>query len=85
VLFPKRGITTEHLNDDDLGRTLDAIAAYGPTELFNEIVADCLLASGYGTHCLRIDTTAFSVSGEYDIDFDSRDITITYGYPKDGR
>ncbi|MDK2974029.1 MAG: hypothetical protein PWP08_400 [Methanofollis sp.] len=33
------GITSEHLNDDVLGRTLDAVAAYGPTELFNEAVA----------------------------------------------
>ncbi|WP_243668667.1 IS1634 family transposase [Methanoculleus chikugoensis] len=79
------GITTEHLNDDVLGRTLDAIAAYGPTELFNAIVAECLLASDYGTHCLHVDTTTFSVSGEYDADFDSRDMTITYGHPKDGR
>ncbi len=79
------GVTTDHLNDDVLGRTLDAIAAYGPTELFNKIVAECLLASDYGTHCLHVDTTAFSVSGEYYANFDSRDMTITYGHPKDGR
>ncbi len=79
------GITIEHLNDDVLGRTLDAIAEYGPTELFNAIVSECLLSSDYGTHCLHVDTTAFSVSGEYDADFDSRDMTITYGHPKDGR
>ena len=79
------GVAPEHLNDDVLGRTLDAIAAYGSTELFNKIVAECLLASDYGTHCLHVDTTAFSVSGEYDVDFDARDITITYGHPKDGR
>jgi len=79
------GVMIDHLNDDVLGRTLDAIAAYGPTELFNEIVAECLLASDYGTHCLHVDTTTFSVSGEYDADFDARDMTITYGYPKDGR
>ncbi|WP_301678179.1 DUF4277 domain-containing protein [Methanoculleus methanifontis] len=79
------GVTIDHLNDDVLGRTLDVIAAYGPTELFNVIVAACLLASDYGTHCLHVDTTAFSVSGEYDADFDSRDMTITYGRPWDGR
>ncbi|MCK9318274.1 MAG: IS1634 family transposase [Methanoculleus sp.] len=44
-----------------------------------------MLTSEYGTHCLHVDTTAFSVSGEYDADFDSRDMTITYGHPKDGR
>ncbi|WP_165394871.1 IS1634 family transposase [Methanofollis fontis] len=79
------GVTTDHLNDDVLGRTLDAIALFGPTELFNEIVVECLLASDYGTHCLHVDTTAFSVSGDYDVDFDSRDITLTHGRPKDGR
>jgi len=78
-------VTSDHLNDDVLGRTLDAIAFFGPTELFNEIVAACLLASEYGTHCLHVDTTTFSVSGEYDADFDARDMTITYGHPKDGR
>ena len=35
------GVTREHLNDDVLGRTLDAIAAYGPTELFNECHRRC--------------------------------------------
>jgi transposase len=78
-------VTTAHLNDDILGRTLDAIAAYGPTELFNEIVAECLLATDYGTHCLHVDTTTFSVSGAYDAEFDAREMTITYGHPKDGR
>ena len=30
------GVTTDHLNDDVLVRTLDAIAMYGPTELIPE-------------------------------------------------
>lgn len=33
------GVSRDQLNDDFFGRTLDAIADYGPTELFNEIVA----------------------------------------------
>jgi len=79
------GVTPKQLNDDVLGRTLDAIADYGPTELFNEIVAECLLPTEYGTHCIHVDTTTFSVSGEYDEECDSRDMTITHGHPKDGR
>ena len=79
------GVTTEQLNDDVLGRTLDAIADYGPTELFNEIVAECLLPSEFGSHCVHVDTTNFSVTGEYESDFNTRKIEITYGYPKDGR
>ncbi len=79
------GITRDHLNDDVFGRTLDAIAEYGPTELFNEIVAECLIQSDFGSHCVHIDTTNFSVTGNYEPDFGTEEIQITYGYPKDGR
>jgi len=79
------GVTREHLNDDVLGRTLDAIAVYGPTELFNEIVASCLLPTDFGSHCIHVDTTNFGVTGAYGPDFDTGEIEITYGHPKDGR
>jgi len=79
------GVVREHLNDDVLGRTLDAIAAYGPTELFNEIVAKCLLHTDFGSHCIHVDTTNFSVTGAYESDLDVGEIAITYGHPKDGR
>ncbi len=79
------GITREQINDDVLGRTLDAIAEYGPTELFNEIVAKCLLPTEFGSHCVHVDTTNFSVTGEYESDFNTEEIQITYGHPKDGR
>jgi len=79
------GITREQLNDDLLGRTLDAIAAYGPTELFNEIVAECLIGTEFGSQCIHVDTTNFSVTGNYEADFNTSEVQITYGYPKDGR
>jgi transposase len=79
------GVSRDQLNDDVLGRTLDAISEYGPTELFNEIVANCLLKDKFGSHCIHIDTTNFSVTGEYEPDFGTEEIQITYGYPKDGR
>ena len=79
------GVHRDQLNDDVLGRTLDAIAAYGPTELFNEIVAECLLPSEFGSHCIHVDTTSFSVSGEYESETNTEEIQITYGHPKDGR
>lgn len=80
-----KGITREHLNDAVLGQTLDAIAAYSPTELFSEIVAQCLLPTEFGSHCIHIDTTNFSVTGEYEPDFNVGEIEITYSHPKDGR
>lgn len=79
------GVHQDQLNDDVLGRTLDAIADYGPTELFNEIVAECLLPTEFGSHCVHVDTTNFSVTGEYESDSNTEEIQITYGHPKDGR
>jgi len=75
----------DQLNDDVLGRTLDVIAEYGPTELFNEIVSECLLPNEFGSHCIHVDTTNLSVTGEYEPDFGIEEVQITYGYPKDGR
>lgn len=68
------GITTDQINDDVLGRTLDAIAEYGPTELFNEIVANCLIPTEFGSHCIHVDTTNFSVMGDYEPDFGTEEI-----------
>ncbi len=79
------GITTDYINDDVLGKTLDAIAQYGPTELFNEIVANCLIPTEFGSHCIHVDTTNFSVTGKYESDFGTEEIEITYTHPKDGR
>jgi len=79
------GITTDQINDDLLARTLDAIAEYSPTELFNEIVANCLISTEFGSHCIHVDTTNFSVTGEYESDFGTEEIKITYDPPKVGR
>jgi len=78
------GITRDHLNDDVFGRTLDAIAEYGPTELFNEIVAECLLPSEFGSHCVHVDTTNFSVTGNYEPDFGTKRSRSPTDIPKMG-
>ncbi|WP_409199181.1 IS1634 family transposase [Methanospirillum lacunae] len=83
-LFNK-DITADHLNDDVIGRTLDAIAAFGPTELFNHIVSDCLERDQFAINLVNTDTTNFSVYGDYDSDTNTEEIEITYGHPKDGR
>lgn len=51
----------------------------------NEIVSECLLPTEFGSHCVHVDTTNFSLTGEYESDFNVGEIGITYGYPKDGR
>ena len=80
-----RDVTKDILNDDVFGRTLDAVAEYGPTELFNEITAECLLPSEFGSHCVHIDTTNFSVTGTMNPTLGVTRSKSHYGYPKDGR
>jgi transposase len=83
-LFNK-DITADQLNDDVMGRTLNAIAAYGPTELFNQIVSDCLERDQFAINLVNADTTNFNVYGDYDSDSNTEKIEIIYGHPKDGR
>lgn len=78
------GILPEYLNDDALGKTLDCIYEYGPTELFNDVIFHGVMKKlGLHTHLLHLDTTSFSLYGEYPEG--EADIRIDYGVPKDGR
>jgi len=60
-----RGITAEMLNDDCLGRTLDWLYAHDPTKLFAGIARQARQVFGVPTKQIHVDTTSFSVSGEY--------------------
>jgi transposase len=81
------GISPVDLNDDIVGRTLDAIHKHGSTELFNEITLQVMKQFSLGTQLIHVDTTNFSVHGKYEGDApDSTDsIRITFGHAKDGR
>ncbi len=81
------GISPSDLNDDVVGRTLDAIYEYGATELFNEITLHVMKQFSLGTQLTHVDTTNFSVYGKYENDApDGTDsIRITFGHAKDGR
>jgi len=81
------GICADDLNDDVVGRTLDAIFEYGPTEFFNEISFHVMKTFSMGTELIHTDTTNFSVYGKYETDApDATDsIKITFGHAKDGR
>lgn len=85
--FLGEGISPSDLNDDALGRTLDAIFEYGSTELFNEIALKAMSKMAGENHLLHVDTTNFSVFGKYGGDApDSTDsIEITFGHAKDNR
>ncbi len=81
------GINPSDLNDDIVGRTLDAIYRFGATELFNQIALHVMGQFSLGTQLIHVDTTNFSVYGKYENDaLDATDsIRIAFGHAKDGR
>src|SRR5215469_7201312 len=69
-------------------RTLDWLHAHDPTALFAGIAAQARRVFGITARQIHVDTTSFSVSGEYlpeEGDLDASVIAITYGYSRDHR
>ena len=82
------GITVEMLNDDCLGCTLDWLYAHDLTKLFAGIATRARQIFGITAAQVHVDTTSFSVSGEYaeaQAGEDAAVIAITYGYSRDHR
>ena len=82
------GVAAEHLNDDALGRALDAIYAYGPEALYGQLAAQSVKHLGLSCKVGHIDTTSFHVDGVYNSDQEDVPegvIHITQGYSRDHR
>src|SRR5271165_7552493 len=59
------GLSAEMLNDDCLGRTLDWLYEHDLTKLFAGIASRARRLFGVKAEQIHVDTTSFSVSGEY--------------------
>src|SRR2546421_12250125 len=81
------GISADMLNDDCLGRTLDWLNAHDVTTLFAGLALQARRRFGIQAQHLHIDTTSFSVSGDYATkdEGDPVPLAITYGYSRDHR
>ena len=85
------GVSPEHLNDDALGKALDALYAFGLTELYRLIARRAAerLGLGGGVAMAHLDTTSFHVDGRYNSDdFDENAegvIHVRKGYSRDHR
>jgi transposase len=94
------GITAEMLNDDCLGRTLDWLYEHDLTKLFAGMASRARKIFGIKAEQVHVDTTSFSVSGEYanaaprakepaegeeSTEPEAALIAITYGYSRDHR
>lgn len=83
-----KGIEAGHLNDDALGRALDAIYRYGPEALYGQLAGQAVKRLGLSCKVAHIDTTSFHVDGAYNSKQEAVPegvIHITQGYSRDHR
>jgi transposase len=67
------GIVPEDFNEGRINR-------FSLTKLFNLIAMNCKQRLAFGTHLLHVDTTSFSVHGQYEGDDCQNAIEITLGH-----
>jgi transposase len=81
------GIEAEHLNDDLLGRTLDAIYDFDPEQLYTLISLSVIKHLKLKCNFAHLDSTGFHTDGKYnnEEDVDENIIKITKGYSRDHR
>src|SRR5712664_1884525 len=84
LLF-REGVRAEMFNRFKLGRTLEEAHAYGCDLLFSELALSVCSQEGMDTRFNHLDTTSFSLTGDYVPDSDEHAIAITHGYSKDHR
>lgn len=79
------GIDAESLNQHRLGRALDAVYEYDTTKLFSELAARAAVQDNVDQSRQALDTTSFSLTGRYDVDFDVEAVKVVHGYSKNHR
>ncbi|MGK5093220.1 IS1634 family transposase [Deltaproteobacteria bacterium TL4] len=81
LLF-REGVEAEHFNRFKLGNSLDDLHRYGCDLLFSEIALAVSEKEKVDTRFQSLDTTNFSLAGEYLPDSDPQAVNITYGHSK---
>ncbi len=84
LLF-REGIRAAMFNRFKLGRTLDEVQTYGCDLLFSELARPVCIQEGIEQRFPHLDTTSFSLTGNYVPESDEQAIRITHGYSKDHR
>ena len=84
LLF-RPGVRAEMFNRFKLGRPLDEVHAYGCDLLLSELALAGCTQERIEQRFHHLDTTSFSLSGNYVSESDKQAIAITHGYSKDHR
>jgi transposase len=85
ALLFRDGVSADSFNRFKLGRSLDKVFSYGCDMLFSEIALSVCQQEDIDLRFNCLDTTSFSLTGEYIPDSDEHAIAVTYGYSKDHR
>lgn len=85
ALLFRDGVSADSFNRFKLGRSLDKAFSYGCDMLFSEIALSVCQQEDIDLRFNCLDTTSFSLTGEYIPDSDEHAIAVTYGYSKDHR
>jgi len=84
LLF-REGIEANDFNRFKLGRSLDEIYEFGCSTLFADLANKSCEKEGIDRRFGHLDSTTFSLTGQYFEDSDENAIKITHGYSKDHR
>ena len=84
LLF-RPGVEASMFNRFKLGRTLDEVNVYGCDLLFSEMALTVCQQEAIDQRFSHLDTTSFSLTGDYVPESDQQAIAITHGYSKDHR
>jgi len=76
------GVRAAYFNRFKLGRSLDKVFAYGCDTLFSELSLAVCQQEGIDRRFRHVDTTTFSLYGDYVPERDEQAILITHGYSK---
>jgi transposase len=81
------GIQAEHLNDDVLGRHLDALYDYGVNKLYPLLAVQAVQRLGLECRFGHLDSTSFHTEGQYNSELEpvAGVVHITRGYSRDHR
>ena len=85
ALLFREGGHAEMFNRCKLGRTLDEVHAYGCDLLLSELALVVCAQERIAHRFSHLDTTSFSLHGDYVPENDAQAMHITHGYSKDHR
>jgi transposase len=85
ALFDNKNLYASDMNSEALGRALDEVADYGESRLFAQVSTEIALEQGMMGSLNHLDSTSFSLQGNYESAASEGVVEVVHGYSKDHR